>query len=226
MTTANVLVTRAYDLIGYKDPSEALSGADASAGLDALNSMVDAWAVNALYVYATTYVTQSVSGQSVTIGPGATINITRPVRVPAGGFFRSGDIDYSFEMIGRVQYEAFVLKSIDSPWPRFAYYEPSSPAGTLYFYPAVAATGELHLPVEQRITEFANLTTDYTLPPGYRAALEYSLAEELAPGKVDLSPVVAQKAFNYRRNITRFESPILSSGLERSMGNVLSGWES
>lgn len=222
MTTAAAIIDRAAEINGYKDPGEPLSGDETTSFLAVLNSMVDAWTADPLYVYAATMLTQTISGNPVTIGDGATLDTPRPVRIPAGGFFRSGSNDYAFEVITREQYDAFMVKSISTPWPRYCYYEPGVAMGSLYFFPALAATGELHLPIEQRLIEFADLTTDYVLMPGARAALEYSLAEEL-PGKV--TQKIERLAMKYRRAIEHFEAPILTTGMDRMHGNILAGWQ-
>lgn len=222
MTTALSILNRAAEIIGYKDADEVLSGNDASNFLGVLNSLVDSWALNRLFIYAVTELMQSVNGNGITIGSGGTINTTRPIGVPAGGFFRDGSTDYGFEMISRDQYAAVVNKASSTPWPQYCYYEPSLPTGKLYFYPALAGSGELHLPVEQRLASFAALTTEYTLAPGYKRALEYSLAEELFPARV--TPKLQQLASGARRAIETFEPGILRTGLECQQGNVLTGW--
>lgn len=101
------IINRAFELIGYKDPDEALSGNEAQAGLDALNSLVDAW----------------------------------------------------------------------NAQPLFALWQP--------------------------ISSFDDLTTEHNLAPGFRKALEYSLAEDLAPGRRALDPATAKAAFLARRAIRR-----------------------
>ena len=211
MTTALSMIDRAFELIGYKDPGETLSGADSYAGLNALNSMVDAWQQNTLFVYATTYVTQTVSGDPITIGAGGTINVNRPVEIPSGGFVRVGGLDYGFSIIDRDAWANITLKSLNTPWPSFCYYEPALPLGKLYFYPQIGTSTELHLPVRQQVAQFADLTTDYTLDVGYKIAIEYSLAEELAIGRVQLDPRISAKGMQYRNNIQRAEIPMLSN---------------
>lgn len=222
MTTALQIINRGAEIIGYKDPEETLSGSDASNFLGVLNSLVDSWALNRLFVYAVTELTQTVSGNGITIGSGGTIDTTRPVAIPAGGFFRDGTTDHQFEMVSRDQYAAAIDKDSTTPWPQFCYYEPSLPTGKLYFYPALAGSGELHLPAEQRLASFAALATDYTLAPGYKRALEYSLAEELFPNRV--TPKIQQLASSARRAIETFEPGILQTGLEGQSGNILTGW--
>lgn len=224
MTTALQLVNRAAEIIGYKDPDENLTTTEQTNFLGVLNSMVDSWATQPLYVYAVTEIVQSVSGNPIAIGAGATLNTPRPIRVPPGGFFRVGALDYMFEPITREQYEDFKLKSNAQPFPRYCYYEATIPTGNLYFYPALSGTAELHLPIEQRLTAFADLNTDYTLAPGYRGALEFSLAEEIAVGRRPADPQIQRLALRHRAAIESFDPPTLTTGFERSGGNILTGW--
>lgn len=224
MVAALSIINRSAEIIGYKDPDEVLSGNDADNFLGVLNSMVDGWATDSLFVYAKTTLAATVSGNPVTIGPGQAVDTPRPLRIPEGGFFRSGSTDYGFQMVGYEQYQAWITKTTSSPWPLYCFYEAGLPTGRLYFYPALASSGELHLPVEQRLTEFADLATDYTLAPGVKVALEYSLAEELAPGRRPLDVNTARLAMKYRRGIENFTAPLLDTGFERVQGNILAGW--
>lgn len=224
MPTALAIIDRAAEIVGFKDADETLGGTDAANFFGVLGSMVDAWKVNSLFVYANTMLVQTVSGNPVTIGPGGTLNVERPVRIPPGGFFRSGSTDYGFDPIDFQQYQAWLQKTVSSPWPLYCYYEATQPLGSLYFYPMLAASGELHLPIEQRLEAFANLATDYDLAPGYRNALEYSLAEELSHGRRPLPEATVRKAQNARRLIERFQPGLLRTGLEPVQGNILTGW--
>ncbi len=233
MTTALAIINRAYDLIGYKDPDEPLTGSDSQSGLDALNSMIDAWQGMPLYVYAVEYLVQTVSGDPITIGTGGALNTERPVSITNGGFVRAGGIDYGFTMIDREAWASISLKSLNTPWPSFCYYEPALPLGNLYFYPQMVDM-ELHLPLPKRVSQFDDLQTDYTLEKGYRIALEYSLAEELAPGKTTVEPIIVRKAAQYRKAIQRSEIPLLNgeagllstpyAGYSKALFN--SGWMS
>ena len=112
MATASAIIDRAYSLLGFKAAGEALSADDADYALDALNTLVNGWNSQPLFV------------------------------------------------------------------------------------PLVAG-------VATAIPAFANLATDYPLAPGYTKALQYSLAEELAPGVKEVPLSVARMAANARRAIRR-----------------------
>ncbi|MEY4344845.1 MAG: hypothetical protein RL032_677, partial [Pseudomonadota bacterium] len=82
MTTAASIIDRAYTVLGYKDPAEALNGQDTNYALSVLNDLINAWNTQTLYIYTMTEVVATASGLPITIGPGQTINTPRPVRLP------------------------------------------------------------------------------------------------------------------------------------------------
>jgi hypothetical protein len=106
-------------------------------------------------------------------------------------------------IITRAQYNSIPLKSTTSDIPSVVYYDAGVPTGNLFLYPAPSGTVELHLQMATQLSAFADLATAYSFAPGYKKALEYSLAEELAPGRRPLDPQIARIAANARRAIRR-----------------------
>lgn len=199
MTTASAIIDRAYILIGYKDPSEPLSSADASYGLGVLNSIVDSWKAQDHFIWAVQETVTSVSGLPITIGPSMAINVERPDGIEPGAFVRIAGVDYPIEFIDREQYAAISVKATTSTIPEYGYYDQGVGTGNIYLYPYPATAVSLHLPLKQTLAEFAALATDYTLANGYRKALEYSLGEELAFGARTLPDAFVRKAQAARR---------------------------
>lgn len=214
MTTAASIIDRAAELIGYKDPDEALGGNDAQNFLGVLNDMLDGWNTDRLYIVNTVEVVATVSGASATIGPGKTFNVTRPVRIEAGSFSRMNNFDYPLEFKTVEEWAAIPNKAVTGTFPIKARYDEALPTGTVYFWPVMTASVEIHLQVASQLTEFADLSTDYNLAQGYRKALQYSLAEELAPGRRPLDPKIAATAASARRRIkvVNFDSPQVNVG--------------
>jgi hypothetical protein len=201
MTTATQIIERAYTVLGYKDPAEALEGQDANYALSVLNDLIDAWNTQTLYIYTTTEVVATTSGKPITIGPAQTIATPRPVRLPTGSFARISGIDYPITWLDTEQYQSITLKNTASTIPIYGFYDGGAPTGNLYFWPYQTTATEYHILVETQLTQWATLATDVTLTPGYNRALVYSLAEELAPGLRELSPLVMRTAANARRAI-------------------------
>jgi hypothetical protein len=198
MTTALQILNRATEITGYKDPSETLSGDDAAQFLAVLNSLVDSWNTSRLYVVATATVSASVSASPVSIGASQTLNTTRPIRVE-GGWIRQDGIDYELDWITSAEYDAIQNKSLTSSIPTRAFYSPGLPNGSVYLWPAPSGTVSLHVRVMAQLSAFADLATDYTLAPGYKRALELSLAEEIHPNRI--TPKIERQAFGARKAI-------------------------
>ena len=209
MTTASQIIDRAYSMIGFKDGGEALSSADATYALAALNDIIDSWTTQRLFIVSVQEVATSVSGQTVTIGPGLTIDVNRPIKMEQGAFTRVGGIDYPLEWITRQQYNAIALKDTSSTIPEFGYYDA---AGLIYLWPYSTSPLSLHLQLQVQLVEFADLATEYTLAPGYRKALAFTLAEEIAPGIKELSASVIRQAMLARQAIkrTNVRVPVMS----------------
>lgn len=213
MPTALVLINRAAEILGYKDPAETLDGNDATNFLGVLNDMVDSWNTQRMFILSVLDVSQSVSGLPITIGSGGTINVARPVRMENGAFIRSQGVDYGITWVDRVSYDAIVMKSQPGTLACYGYYEPAMPLGKIYLWPYSSTAVELHLQLQVQLTEFADLTdTNYTLAPGYRKAIEYSLAEELSPGRRPLSEKAQRIAAASRRAIRRTNVEIPQQG--------------
>lgn len=226
MTTANQLIERAYALLGYKDPGEALSASDADYALNALNDMIDSWTTQRLFIASVSEVVTSVSGQTVTIGPSMTINVARPVKLEQGAFVRVSGVDYHIEWIEREQYNSISLKAVSSTIPEFGYYDAAMPTGLIYLWPYSTTPIALHLQLQVQLTEFADLATDYTLAPGYRKAISYSLAEELAPGVREISAMLIKQAALARQAIKRTNArvPVMSLNVPMAeISNILVG---
>lgn len=214
MTTALQIVNRAAELIGYKDSDEALSGNDAANFLDILNDIVDSWNTQRLYIVTVEENVSSFSSSPVTIGPGMTINVPRPVRIEDTSFIRINNIDYGLHWLEREEFNSITAKNVTGSFPVYAYYDDSMPTGSIYFWPKPTTTVELHLQLQQQLSAFADLNTDYTLAPGYKKAFEYTLAEDLAPGRRALDPQISRQAAIARKaiKVTNFESPQMNDG--------------
>lgn len=236
MASANDLISNALGMLGVLALGDPLDGEVAADALDALNMMVESWSLDSLYIYTRQEQVYTVpaGSQSVTVGTGGNINITRPYRVEDGAFFRIGTLDYTMDKIDRVTYEGISVKNLQMPAPRYYYYDGNYPLGNLYFWQAPSANAELHLPVVTSLTQFADLVTDYQLPPGYKRLLSAGLALELAPNyrpaTPDLLRVFQSASNNIRKvnaQIPRMTSPQLpmSGGAPMSNRfNILGGY--
>ncbi len=139
----------------------------------------------------------------------------RPLTVQDDSFIRLNGADYPITILAPAQYRAIVDKSQPtSPLPMFMFYDTTYPLGTLYFWPVPTAGTVLYLYSQQQLAQFPTLTTPLVMPPGYQRALEYSLAEELAPAYGFEPPrTLVRTAASARRNIKRMNLPDLRMSL-------------
>ena len=113
----------------------------------------------------------------------------RPLRINSA-FVRVATLDYRVQPMNVEQYELIGLKTLEGPWPRWLYYQPSFPVGNITFWP-VPGSGEMHMFCETVLSQFVTLSDVVTLPQGYAMALRWNLAELLLPeyGKSDQTAV-------------------------------------
>lgn len=179
-TTVADLITSSLRRLGVHPAGEAVEADEADDALSALNLLLETWGAQRRFVYrrqALSYVTQAGVG-SVTIGPGGNIPATRPLSIREC-YYRIGTIDYPVEVLYADQYALIGLKSLQTAWPVGIYYDPGFPLGVVFMYPIPAASGELHLQVDQQFTPFTAVTDVLSLPPGYTNALIYALGAEI-----------------------------------------------
>lgn len=222
MTTATTIITDALGLLGVVDPVEALEADDASVGLRTLNRLVGELNVDVGFAYATAYTSFALPGSTATrtIGPsGADITLTRPNRVEIGGYATVDSVDYPIGAITRQQYSEITQKTLMAIAPTSVYYEASSPNGTLYFWPLVSGSTTIKLPFVSKLTAFADLTTDYTLPDGYESLFVNCLAIALSGTyRAPVPPDVDSAATRLRRLIKRQNSQALQLDVDLPQG--------
>lgn len=185
MPTAADLIKTAAQKLGAVESGASLTAEEANDGLNVLNSMLDAWAIERRYVYQVQQesLTWPASTTSRTIGSGGNFSTTRPERIEAGTYFRdSGNNDYAVIVTeDRTVYDHISYKSVTSTYPQILFYDKAYPLGSLYVYPVPDVELTLKLNSWKILQSFTALTTDLALPMGYRHAIEHNLAIELEP---------------------------------------------
>ena len=182
MATAQTVINRALRLIGALDPEESPTANETANGLEALNALIDSWRNDRLLVWSITTVTKTLTAGdgTYTIGNGADINTTRPVKI-VGAYVTDGGIDYPIDIVPESSYRAISDKATESSYPELLYYDPAVANGTIYLYPVPTGANVLTLSVWAPISTLASAGTSITLPPGYERALSSNLAIEIAP---------------------------------------------
>jgi hypothetical protein len=193
--TALDLVTSAMGIIGVLGQNETPSSSEAATGLKALNNMLALWANDRTFAYTvTTNNAPLTSGViSYTIGTGGVINIARPITIDYA-YVRLNNIDYPMKKISSQDYDSVPYKS-NQGFPQYFYYDHGFPLGTIFIYGAPQDNMTLYFDTWVQLTQFTNLATDLTFPPGYEMAIVHNLAKYLAPRfGMSLSPENAEIA--------------------------------
>lgn len=210
---------------------------DADDCLSVLNDMLDFWSSESLMIYALTHeaFALTASQSMFTIGPGGDFQTTRPESVDvASSFVRDASSNDTYlEPMTEREYRQIGLKSGSglNSIPSRLWYDPQYPLGRLQFDCPLTSGYTLHLASLKPFDQFPDLTTEVSLPAGYRQALVYNLAVMLAPeyGK-KVSPEVGAIAVQSKSHLEHKNArPIMAdmSGVPGYTGgrefNVLTG---
>lgn len=186
MTTALQMATSALRKIGEYSTGETLGGDVTADALAVMNTMLESWSLERLMCYQVKEESFSLSDSvpSYTIGSGATFNTDRPTKIVDPCFIRdSSNLDSPLQIIDAAAYGRIVQKNIDGTYPGYLFYDQgytSSGYGTITLYPEPQAGLTLYINSWKQLQNFSTLTTDLSMPPGYRRAIEFNLAVEMA----------------------------------------------
>ena len=199
--TAKDLITSAMKKIGALGPGEAAESHEVEDGLAALNRMLNLWSAKRLMVYATTQIshTMTIATASYTIGSGATVNTTRPMRILSGFIRDSNSVDTPLKIRPLDDYNTFTDKTLQGR-PEVIAYRPSFPLGTFYLYPAPQEAYTIYLEGQIPLGELASASTEFTFPGEYEEAVIYNLAVRLAAdyGRTITAEIAAIAADAYK----------------------------
>ena len=185
--------------------------------------------------YAGTY---TVDVGQVSASTTITASYQRPIAINSA-FVRvatsASNLDYPVAVLNVESYEMIGLKTLNGPWPKALYYQPTQPLGNLFLWPS-PAQGEMHVFADMMLSRYASLYDDIVLPQGYSMALRWCLAERLMPmyGKNSATQIqmimayAAQSKSNLKRTnmkpqqIARYDDALLNSR-QKDAGWILSG---
>lgn len=181
-TTALDIINGALRLLQVKSPDVSLTAEEANDALDCLNLMIDSWANESLMLHHITSETFTLTAglNPHTIGTGGTFNTTRPTDIQAITV-KVGNVDLPVTLLDYDDYGVIKLKTLQNLYPQYAYYEPTYPLGSLWLYPVPSQASSITIYSEKPLTQFANLTSTFSLPPGYAKAMKFNLAVDIAP---------------------------------------------
>jgi hypothetical protein len=183
MAVLTELIGPALMEIGVIGAIDAASAPDATYALTRLNRILDDWNAERAAVYADQYLTYTFdTGGTVpqTLGPSAATYTTtqRPVTIEYANVILTNDVRVPIALWDKQAYDAQTVPSVTATFPLALYYNPSFPNGQLYWWPIPTTAYGLELQVRIVLADLA-LTDAVTLPPGYKDALIFTLAEAL-----------------------------------------------
>lgn len=212
--TALDMITDALQGIGVYAPGEPITAADSELCLQRLNTMVDSWSNESLLTYA--ILEQSgtlVPGQrQYTIGAGGNFNMTRPLRIiesPGSTYVVDANGNrYNLEVVPRNRWNLIGnLDQVTANFPNTLFYDPQYPLGIINLYPKPNIGWTLYWDSYLQLSDFSELTTQLTLPPGYQAAIQDNLAVELwrffKPDNAAIPPTTLAIASRSKGNVKR-----------------------
>jgi len=182
MPSATQIITKALKIAGVLGESETPTAEQASDGLVSLNDMLDSWTTDQTYIFTIETETFPLvnSVYTYTIGVGGDFDTVRPVIIDHVVVNLNG-VSYPLQEINSQDYAYIAYKANESGIPNYFYCDYAYPLATIYLYGAPQSDLTISIGRTQQLTSFANLTTQYTFPPGYNRLLNYGLAMEIAP---------------------------------------------
>lgn len=181
------LISSSLRLIGVLASGETASGAEAADGLDILNDMIDSWNTERLMVFTIQRQVFSLTSgvQDYTMGTGGDFNVDRPARIERAGIISltnpSQPLELPIDYLTDAQWQNIPVKNIQSALSTKVWDDQNFPLRGLHYWPIPNTAIDATLYTWTALTQFADLVTDYTFPPGYAKALRYNLALDLAP---------------------------------------------
>ena len=176
--------------------------------------MLDSWSNESLMTYCITEQSGTLNpGQyQYTIGPGGYFNTTRPLRILGGGgtcyVVDNNGNRYNLEVVPQDRWNLIGnIAQVTANFPNTLFYDAQYPLGIINLYPIPTISWTLYFDSYIQLTDFANLTTVMSLPPGYQAAIQDNLAVEIwrffKPDNVPVRPDLMRSAMMSKGNVKR-----------------------
>jgi hypothetical protein len=203
------IITDAYERCNRLSPGEVLGSDDAAFGFRRLAMLVDELSAQNLYLYRNT-LTSSVQTGHITLGVGDWAGIS-PGDTIVSGACQNLPID----PITIQEYNERYRPSLGGVPIVYAH----DGFSTVYLWPVPAAL-TITLQTRSTVSQFADQTTDYTLPDGWANALGASLAVRIAPNILGQVPQTLLRAESAAMGaVSRYEPAIIDAdGYNRTRG--------
>jgi hypothetical protein len=180
-TTVYDIVMGALRLLQVASPDVTIGDDEANDALSALNQMVDSFSNESLILHHITQETFALTPNLPVhrIGFGGDFNTERPLSIEAATISVSGT-DWPIRLFQFDDWSAIRLKTLNSNYTQYLYYEEEYPLGKVHLYPIAPTANLITLYSKKPLTGFSSLQSQIILPPGYERMLKYNLACEIA----------------------------------------------
>lgn len=221
------LISSSMRLIGALASGETPTNAEAQDSLICLNQMLDSWAADRLMVFTITIdeFVLTVNQQVYTYGTGGNFNAPRPARIDRVSIVSltnpSQPLELPIDYLTDRDWQQYPVKNIQTTLPLAVYDDQAFPFRNLSFWPIPTAVVNTRIYHWTQLTQFTNLTTDNTYPPGYIEALRYNLAVRLMaefPGGFDpvMSAVAQPLAVESLARVKSMNVPLIEAFCDAS----------
>lgn len=193
------LISSSMRLIGALASGETPSGSEASDSLTVLNQMLDSWAADRLMVFTITIDEFALVPlqQVYTYGVGGNFNSVRPARIDRVSIVSltnpAQPLELPIDYLTDWDWQQYPVKNIQTTLPQAVYDDQAFPLRNLSFWPIPTVVVNTRIYHWTQLTQYTDLNTDNSYPPGYIEALRYNLAMRLMaefPGGYD--PIMSQ----------------------------------
>lgn len=194
--SATDFIKSALRLVGALRSGLSLSASELADCKTVLNDLLDSWSAKR----TTTFVVQRItldqnqntlvlipSQQTYTLGnQNGTENflLPRPPRLERVSIMYSASqptpVELAMDMLDDVGWQSIANKSTSSLLPQVCYVEKNFPDMNLSFWPIPTQANQVVLYAWSALQQFADLTSQFSFPPGYARAIRYNLAVDLA----------------------------------------------
>jgi len=188
------LATDSAKYLGILDAGGALSSSQLDDALLAANDMLDNWSSEELMVPALSLETFAlVAGtQSYTIGTGLTFNTARPMAIEAAAHkntMYSAPYTTPIKVVNAAEWAAIDNRDQSNLIIDALFYDRAQSNAKVYVAP-IPLGGSIELTLWKALTQFADKTTQITVPSGYTLPMKLKLAMIIAP-MYDVAPTDA-----------------------------------
>jgi hypothetical protein len=208
VTVKNLIVDALTMLMVYS-PDTILTAEENNTALRTLNSLIESMANDPLTINSITAETFNLVGgkKTYTFGTGGDFNSSRPISVKAVTTAitgTAGNIDFPVVIVQYDDYAAIQLKTLQTNYPQYVYFDGSYPLENVSFYPVPSSVIPVTIYSTKQLTEFTDITNTVSFPQGYYRMLVALLAIELAPSyQLTASQNIFDIAQQAKRSIIR-----------------------